>query len=56
MGVSVGKTAKQKTGARADREQRLAAELRANLKRRKAKSRDAQAGLEPTVKVKKQPD
>ncbi len=37
----MGKTGKEKTVADADRKERLAAELRANLKRRKARARDA---------------
>ena len=37
----MGKTGKEKTVAGADRKERLAAELRANLKRRKARTRDA---------------
>jgi len=40
----------------ADRKARLAAELRDNLKRRKARVRGAQAEQASTAQVKKQPD
>ena len=49
----MGKSGKEKGEAGAERKQRLAAELRANLKRRKVRSRDAHASTE---QVKKQPD
>ncbi len=39
----MGKTGKNTSGARAERKQRLAEELRANLKRRKARVRKARA-------------
>jgi len=49
----VGKSGKDNGEAGAERKERLAAELRANLKRRKARSRDAQSS---TGQVKKEPE
>ncbi len=51
QGASVGKTGKGKGDAGAERKQRLAAELRANLKRRKARVRDAESRCPPAVKA-----
>ncbi len=58
----MGKTGKEKGDAGAERKQRLAAELRANLKRRKVRLRDArdardgQAGRTSAEQVKEKPD
>ena len=49
----MGKTEQEMSEAGAERKQRLAAELRANLKRRKARARDTQASK---AQVTKQPD
>ncbi len=50
------KSGKDKQCADTGRNERLAAELRANLKRRKARSRDALAGQASAAPVKKKPD
>jgi hypothetical protein len=55
-GYRVVKSGKDKQSAGTGRKERLASELRANLKRRKARSRDAQAGQASTVEVKKKPE
>jgi len=52
----VSKTGKEKSEPAAERNERLAAELRANLKRRKARSRDALSGQASAAPVKKKPD
>jgi hypothetical protein len=52
----VVKSGKDKQSADTGRKERLAAELRANLKRRKARSRDALAGQASAAPVKKKPE
>ena len=49
-------TGKEKSEAGAERKDRLAAELRANLKRRKVRARGAEPRRAPEVKVREQPD
>ena len=49
----MGKTGKEKNKAGAERKERLAAELRANLKRRKARGRGAGKS---TAKISNQPE
>jgi len=52
----VSKTGKEKSEPAAERKERLAAELRANLKRRKARSQGAKGGQASTAQDKEKPD
>ena len=50
------KSGKDKQSADTERKERLAAELRANLKRRKARSQGAKGGQASAAPVKKKPE
>ena len=50
------KSGKDKQSADTGRKERLAAELRANLKRRKVRSQGAKGGQASTAQVKEKPD